>query len=65
MPNLLNLNCRDATALMSQAQERKLSLGERLALRVHVLICSGCSNFRRQMNVLRDAARRFGRGDTP
>ena len=65
MPNLLNLNCRDATALMSQAQERKLSLGERLALRVHVLICSGCSNCRRQMNVLRDAARRFGRGDTP
>lgn len=65
MPNLLILNCRDATALMSQEQERKLTLGERLALRLHVLICTGCNNFRRQMVVVRNAARRLGRGDTP
>lgn len=59
------LSCRQATELMSQEQDRVLSLGERLGLRVHVWICSGCNNYRRQMGVLRAACRRFGSGGTP
>jgi hypothetical protein len=50
---------------MSQEQDRPLSLGERLGLRLHGLICAGCNNYRRQMSVLRAACRRFGSGDTP
>ncbi len=56
------LSCREATALMSQEQDRRLGLGERVALRLHVLICAGCNNYRRQMQVLREACRRFGGG---
>ena len=59
------LSCRQATELMSQEQDRVLSLGERLGLRMHVWICSGCNNYRRQMGVLRAACRRFGSGGTP
>ena len=59
------LSCREATALMSQEQDRRLGLGERVALRLHVLICAGCTNYRRQMHVLREACRRFGGGGTP
>ncbi len=59
------LSCKEATELMSLEQDRPLSLGERLGLRLHVLICSACSNYRRQMSVLRVACRRFGGGDTP
>ena len=59
------LSCREATELMSQEQDRPLGLGERLGLRLHMLICSACSNYRRQMRVLRAACRRFGGGDTP
>lgn len=59
------LSCRQATELMSQEQDRPLSLAERLGLRLHVLICTGCSNYRRQMGVLRAACRRFGSGGTP
>jgi hypothetical protein len=59
------LSCKEATELMSQEQDRPLTLAERLALRLHVLICSACNNYRRQMNVLRAACRRFGGGDTP
>lgn len=59
------LNCRQATELMSQELDRPLSLGERLGLRLHVLICTGCSNYWRQMDVLRAACRRFGSGGTP
>jgi hypothetical protein len=59
------LSCRQATALMSQEQDRPLTLAERVALRLHVWICDGCNNYRRQMSVLRAACRRFGGGGTP
>lgn len=53
------MNCRRATRLMSQELERPLGRGERLALRLHLhlLMCSGCSNFRKQMKFLRRACR--------
>lgn len=59
------LSCKQATELMSQEQDRALSLAERVGLRLHVWICTGCTNYRRQMDVLRAACRRFGSGDTP
>ncbi|NJD36315.1 MAG: zf-HC2 domain-containing protein [Betaproteobacteria bacterium] len=59
------LSCQEATQLMSQEQDRSLTLAERLGLRLHVLICTGCSNYRRQMGILRAACRRFGSGGTP
>ena len=59
------LSCKQATELMSQEQDRTLSLSERIGLRLHVWICAGCNNYRRHMNVLRDACRRFGSGGTP
>ncbi|MGA7982415.1 MAG: zf-HC2 domain-containing protein [Chromatiaceae bacterium] len=51
------LNCKEATQLMSQELDRTLTWRERTALRLHVLMCSGCSNFRRQMAFLRTALR--------
>jgi len=59
------LSCKEATELMSQEQDRRLSVAERVGLRLHVWICAGCNNYRRQMNVLRAACRRFGSGGTP
>ena len=56
------LSCRQATELMSQEQDRVLSFSERIGLRLHVWICAGCNNYRRQMSVLRAACRRFGGG---
>lgn len=49
------LSCRQATELMSQAQDRKLGLTERMNLGVHLLMCIGCRNFDRQMAFLRRA----------
>lgn len=54
------LTCREATELMSQAQDRRLGLRERLGLRLHLMVCAGCTNFRRQLDVLRAACRRIG-----
>jgi predicted anti-sigma-YlaC factor YlaD len=53
------LNCKQATALLSQRMERKLGPGERLSLKMHLVMCSGCRNFGRQMDFLRQALRRL------
>lgn len=51
------LSCKDATRLMSEAQDRKLGVGERVQLEMHLAICKGCRNFSEQMEFLRQACR--------
>lgn len=51
------LSCKEATHVMSAAQERKLDLRERIALRLHLLMCKGCTNYSHQMDFLRTAIR--------
>ena len=53
------LTCKEATRIMSEAQDRQLNAGERLQLEVHLAMCRGCRNFRQQMDFLRAACRRF------
>ena len=47
------MNCKQATALMSQGQDRTLSRRERLALRLHTLMCRGCNNYNKQLAFIR------------
>ncbi|HRD89012.1 MAG TPA: zf-HC2 domain-containing protein [Accumulibacter sp.] len=56
------LNCREVTRLLSESQERTLGLSERMSLKVHVLICSGCRNFGKQMDALRQITRAYVKG---
>ncbi len=49
------LSCKHTTELMSQEQDRRLAWRERLGLRIHLLYCAGCRNFRRQMDFLHRA----------
>jgi predicted anti-sigma-YlaC factor YlaD len=56
------MNCQQATRLLSDARERELSLKERAALKVHVMMCSGCRNFGKQMGILGDIARNYVKG---
>jgi Putative zinc-finger len=53
------LNCKEATRLVSQGLDRRLGLVERLALRVHLLVCDGCTNFAKQAAFLRKALSRL------
>jgi len=53
------LSCNDISALVSRAQDRRLSWGERLAVRLHLLICHGCRQFARQLRFLRVAGGYF------
>lgn len=56
------MNCKQATQLLSQGQDRKLGLMERIGLRLHLLICSGCTNFNKQMRFIRSACQRIAGG---
>jgi len=60
---ILTLRCEGAAALASRELDEPLSLAERLALRGHLLACRSCRVFRRQLRMIRDAARCGGGGD--
>lgn len=56
------LSCKEVTHKLSEAQDRELSLSERLQLEMHLAMCRGCRNFKKQMNFLRMACRRYMSG---
>lgn len=51
------LSCEQATRLLSERQERALSLGEKTRLTFHTAMCSGCREFGRQVVCLRELIR--------
>jgi predicted anti-sigma-YlaC factor YlaD len=55
------MHCHDATRAMSAAQERELTLTERVSLRFHLALCSSCRAFEGQMAFLRDSMRTYAR----
>lgn len=56
------LNCQEVTELCSQEMERPLRMGERLSLGTHLMMCTGCTNFRKQMKALRLVAQTYAEG---
>jgi len=52
-------NCREITALVLQAEDRQLGLGERLSVRLHMLICKACPRFLQQVSLMRKASARW------
>jgi hypothetical protein len=55
------LTCKEASQLISQGLDRRLGFAERVGLRLHLLICDGCTNFSKQVKFLRRAVARLGR----
>lgn len=53
------LSCKEVSHLLSEAQDRKLNLSEKMHLEMHLAICRGCRNFKEQMNFLREACQRY------
>lgn len=56
------LKCKTVTHLLSDAQDRKLTWMERVQLVLHLAMCSGCGNYKRQMRFLRRATSRHPAG---
>ena len=55
----LKPTCSEVHRLTSEQLDRRLTLIERLRMRVHLMACGACRTFNRQMSLLRDAMRKL------
>lgn len=46
-------NCKETSVLVTRSLDARLSLRERMAMRLHLLICKNCARFARQMHLIR------------
>lgn len=46
-------NCKETSVLVTQSLDRGLTFRERLAMRMHLLICRNCARFMKQMHLMR------------
>lgn len=58
------LSCHQATQLLSRSQDEELTFGQRSQLRMHLLMCSACTRFSKQINSLRSISRIYARPGT-
>lgn len=47
------LSCKEVSRLVSDSLDRDLPFMQRLAVRIHLMMCRTCSAFRRRMQFLR------------
>jgi len=52
-------NCKEASRLMSRAQDGRLPFGAWLRMRLHIHWCAVCQRVERQMHTLHEAMRRY------
>lgn len=57
------LNCRQAAELISRTLDEKLTLRQRIGLRLHLLHCALCRHYREQLGFLRATTRRWASGN--
>lgn len=55
-------SCKEVSRLVSESMDRELTFRQRFSMRLHLMMCSLCSRFRRQLAFLREAALAFGEG---
>lgn len=53
------MQCREAARLISQGMDAPLPWWQRIALRFHLAICDACTNFSRNIRLLRRALARL------
>lgn len=55
------LSCKQASQLISQGLDKKLSMRERFGLKMHLMICKYCKRFSQQMQKLHVAIYSVGK----
>jgi hypothetical protein len=53
------LSCKEASRVVSQAQERSLTAFGLWKLRMHLAVCDQCTRFERQIQFMREALRKY------
>lgn len=52
-------SCKEVTSLISESLDRRLPLGQRLGVRLHLMMCKFCSRYRKQLLAVRAAIHRY------
>ena len=58
----LKPTCSEVHKLISENMDRRLTMVEKLRMRLHLMVCGACTRFSVQMQVLRGAMQRFSHG---
>ncbi len=58
------LSCKEVSLLLSKACDQELPWRVRLAVRLHLFYCRGCTQFEKHLQFLRAAGRRLAQSDT-
>ena len=53
------LSCKEVSQLVSQSLDRPLPIGKRIAVRMHLMICTLCRRYQRQLHFLQQATRQL------
>ena len=56
---IVGRTCKEVTHLVLQAEDKPLRLSDRVAVRLHMLICRACPRFVEQMIFMRKASARW------
>jgi predicted anti-sigma-YlaC factor YlaD len=48
------ISCEDLTQFVSESMDRKLSLRQRIGVRVHLSMCTFCRRFKEQVSFMRE-----------
>ena len=56
--------CKELTFWMSESLEQKLSLRQKMVLKLHYLICVWCKRYNEQIHALRDISRSYAAEDS-
>ena len=57
--SMLRRTCKDVTRLVLQAQDRPLPWIDRVAVRLHMLVCEACPRFLSQVRLMSQAMDRW------
>ncbi|MBW1775400.1 MAG: zf-HC2 domain-containing protein [Deltaproteobacteria bacterium] len=57
------LSCKEVSLLVSQSLDRKLPFRQRVAVRMHLIMCKFCSRYKEQLLILKEAAIRYSGED--
>jgi len=56
------LSCEQTSELLSRGLDQHLPFRQRMAVRIHVLMCRACTQYEKQLRFIRRATRRLSQG---
>ena len=56
---ILTLKCRESSLLLTRTELGELNWAEKIAMRMHILICRHCRMFKKQISVLNMIFKKF------